>query len=257
MDPTVIISNSVFSGANAIDGVSLMTYDLGLVGKRSGESVSGRTLLAGVCRGCRRSLVRTAWFAKRSSLGVRHVGKQRSDGEIRRRFAVLRAHGDRSGYQPRTYSELVAGGTTTDANYFTYQGRSLGFPARHWRSSAFNSRTITACSTSLFGNWARICRQATRIHCCDRAYTKNLGLTPVAGDYDADRDVDADRLRDMAKSCSVRPASAGPPMAIGNQVVDAADYVHLAKDMHQSAEAAHPRSLPCRSRHAVVAADCS
>lgn len=33
VDPTVMISNSVFSAPNAIDGVSLMTYDLGWWGK--------------------------------------------------------------------------------------------------------------------------------------------------------------------------------------------------------------------------------
>ena len=50
VDPTVMISNSVFSSPNAIDGVSLMTYDLGWWGNDPSNPFQGEHSLAGICR---------------------------------------------------------------------------------------------------------------------------------------------------------------------------------------------------------------
>ena len=60
VDPTVIIPNSVFSGPNAIDGVSLMTYDLGWWGNDPANPYQGEHSLPEYVDGLRRSMDGTA-----------------------------------------------------------------------------------------------------------------------------------------------------------------------------------------------------
>ena len=106
----------------------------------------------------------------------------------------------------------------------------FGFPARLWRSSGSNSRKDRGLQHIIIWELGQDLAPNNPYSLLYRAYTKNLGLAPVAGDYDADRDVDTVDYaiwRSMFGQTGFGRAADGN----GNQAVDAGDYVIWRKTL--------------------------
>ena len=121
--PSVVISNSVFAGEHAIDSVALMTYDLGWWGNDPSNPNTGEHSLPEYILDAfhawteapgspnDRPWVFGTWGnaapANKLGIGLPFYGRNVSTGAA------------------YTYAELVGGGTTTDGNYYTYNGQTI------------------------------------------------------------------------------------------------------------------------------------
>ena len=131
MTPELFMPASAFQGADAIDGVSLMTYDLswwanggdGHMGEHSlpeyvTDSLNAWTDPAGTTN--KRPYVFSKWGNNISpsvlGVGLPFYGHGLKD-----------ASGDHTG-DTFTYADLVAGGTTMDGNYYTYHNEPVWTP---------------------------------------------------------------------------------------------------------------------------------
>ena len=127
-----------------------------------------------------------------------------------------------------TYSQLVASGSTADGNYFTYQGKSVWLPGPTLAEQRVQFAKDRGLQHMIIWELGQDLPTNNPYSLLYRAYTKNLGLAPTAGDYDADQDADAVDYaiwRSLVGQTGFGRAADGN----GNQVVDAADYVAWRK----------------------------
>jgi GH18 family chitinase len=121
--PSVIINNSVFSGPNAVDGVSLMTYDLGWWGNDPGNPNDGEHSLPEYAVDAV-----NAWTEAPGSHNDRpYVFGTWGNNAPEEMLGVGMPFYGRSisGGGAYTYSELYSGGTTSDGNYYSYSGQTV------------------------------------------------------------------------------------------------------------------------------------
>ncbi|MDZ4656388.1 MAG: glycoside hydrolase family 18 protein [Bythopirellula sp.] len=128
VDPSVMINNNVLTGTNAIDGISLMTYDLGWWGNDAGNPYNGEHSLHEyvedavdawtdpVSANSQRQYVWTnaSWGnnvpADKLGVGLPFYGKN---------IFTNAAY---------TYAELVNSGTPTGNGYYSYAGQTVWIP---------------------------------------------------------------------------------------------------------------------------------
>jgi GH18 family chitinase len=130
VDPTVMISNSVFSAPNAIDGVSLMTYDLGWWGNDPQNPYQGEHSLPEYVEDAVHAWTDppgTPVPADRDWAYGPFWGNNAPEDKLGVGLPFY-AHTVTSPDATYLYSELAAGGTTADGNYYTYAGRSAWIP---------------------------------------------------------------------------------------------------------------------------------
>ena len=98
VDPTVMISNSVFSSPNAIDGVSLDDVRPRLVGQRSAATHTKASIrLPEYADGCTEAWTEPPGSPERSAIGCSaRWGNNAPEEKLGRRLAVLLALGDES-----------------------------------------------------------------------------------------------------------------------------------------------------------------
>jgi hypothetical protein len=127
VSPEKIVPRSVFEGPNAIDGVSLMTYDIGWwandsadpnLGQHSlpeyaADAVNAWTNTAGA------SIPRTYVFGSKKSIDA-HESKLGIGAPF-----YARGYNGSSPDLAVAYRDLVATGTTTDGNAYVYQGSKV------------------------------------------------------------------------------------------------------------------------------------
>jgi glycosyl hydrolase family 18 (putative chitinase) len=228
VDPTVVISNGVLSGTDAIDGISLMTYDLGWWGNDPGNPYQGEHSLPEYVTNSV-----DAWTEPPGSPNDRPWvfgtwGNNVPAGKLGVGQPFY-SHTVTSPDVANLYSELL-GSTTTDTNYFTYQGRSVWLPGpglAEQRVQFAQSRGLQHIIIWEIGQDLPLDNPYSLLY---RAYLKNSGLALIAGDYDADRDADgADytRWRSMFGQSGYGRAADGS----ANQAVDAGDYVLWRKSV--------------------------
>jgi GH18 family chitinase len=124
MEPQLFMPASAFQGPNAIDGVSLMTYDLSWWSNGHDGHNGEHSLPEYVTDSL------NAWTDPPGSTNKRPYvfgtwgnGIPASDLGVGLPFY---AHGlNPNSGTTATYADLVAGGTTTDGNYYTYQGKQM------------------------------------------------------------------------------------------------------------------------------------
>ena len=122
--PSVIISNSVFSGPNAVDGVSLMTYDLGWWGNDPSNPNAGEHSLPEYVVDAV-----NAWTEAPGTPSDRTwvFGSTWGNNAPEGKLGVGMPFYGRNimGNDAYTYSELHNGGTTSDGNYYSYSGQTV------------------------------------------------------------------------------------------------------------------------------------
>jgi GH18 family chitinase len=228
MTPTIFMPNSVFEGPHGIDGISLMTYDLGFFGNDPNnphnlehslpeyvvDSIDAWTSPPSPIP-AKLDWFFTSWGnstpAERLGVGLPFYGRDVVDDM------------NSADEDARTYSQLVTGGSTSDGNYFTYAGEQLWLPGldlveeRVEFAHANNLRDIIIWE--LFQDLPPTHEKSL----LRRAYETNQSLIAVPGDYDGDGSVGAS---DYNLWKSTYGSTEGDMRADGNEdgIVDAIDY---------------------------------
>ena len=128
--PSVIVSNTIFEGPHAIDGVSLMTYDLGWWSNDPSNANTGQhSLQADVETAVR------AWTDAPGSTNQRPwvFGSWGNDVPTDKLGIGLPMYGrgfnGSSAGLAVTYRDLIAGGTTSNGSNYQYQGSDVWIPS--------------------------------------------------------------------------------------------------------------------------------
>jgi hypothetical protein len=228
VDPTVIISNGVLSGTDAIDGISLMTYDLGWWGNDPANPYQGEHSLPEYVTDSADAWTQLPGSTNRRPWVFGSWGNNVPAGNLGVGLPFY-AHTVTSPDATNTYSELVAGGTTSDTNYFTYAGRSEWIPGPGLAEQRVGFAQSRGLQHMIIWELGQDLSPNNPYSLLYRAYTRNVGLTPVQGDFDADRD--ADNLDYTLWRSSFGQTGFGRAAdGTGNQAVDAADFILWRKN---------------------------
>jgi GH18 family chitinase len=228
LDPTVMIPNTVFNSPNAIDGISLMTYDLGWWGNDPNNPYQGEHSLPEYVADSVE-----AWTEPFGSPNDRNWvfgtwGNNVPAGKLGVGLPFY-AHSVTSPDATQIFSDLVSGGTTSDGNYYTYQGRSYWLPGpslaaqrvQYAHDQGLNHMIIWELGQDVHPDSMH--PDPNKRSMLRAAYEAKLALEPVPGDYDGDRDVDIDDFnlwRTTFGSDSDLRADGN-----GDLIVNGADYV--------------------------------
>jgi GH18 family chitinase len=219
VDPTVIISNSVVSGTDAIDGISLMTYDLGWWGNDPANPYQGEHSLPEYVTDSV-----DAWTQPAGSPNHRtYVFGSWGNNVPTSKFGVglpFYAHSVTSPDATHTYAELVAGGSTTDGNYYTYAGRSYWIPGPGLAAQRMQFANDRGLEHIIIWEIGQDLSPTNPNSLLRTAFVKNETLS---GDFDGDHDMDEDDFNiwrsAFGQTTDLRADGNG------NGVVDSADYV--------------------------------
>lgn len=189
VDPTVVISNSVFTGANAIDGVSLMTYDLGWWGNDPGDPNTGEHSPQEYVEDSVE-----AWTEAPGSPNDRPwVFGNWGNGSPAERLGVGlpfygRALSNQTAY---TYSELVAGGATTDGEYYQYAGQQVWSPSPELAAQRVEHALEQGLQHLIFWEIGQDLPTSNSKSLLRVAYETREALAGLPGDFNADGRVDS------------------------------------------------------------------
>jgi len=190
VDPTVMIPSSVFSGANAIDGLSLMTYDLGWWGNDSGNPNQGEHSLPEYAADAVE-----AWTEPPGSSNDRpYVFGTWGNNAPEEKLGIglpFYGHTVTSPDATYTYEQLVTGGTTTDDNYYTYLGRSVWLPGPDLAAQRVEFAHEQGLQHVIIWEIAQDLHPSNANSLLRAAYEMQQSLLPLAGDYNDDGMVDS------------------------------------------------------------------
>jgi hypothetical protein len=232
LDPTVMIPNTVFDSPNAIDGISLMTYDLGWWGNDPGNPNQGEHSLPEYAADATEAWSEPAGSPNDRPWVFGTWGNNVAAGKLGLGLPFY-AHTVTNPDDTYTFSDLVAGGTTTDGNYYTYTGRSAWIPgpglAAQRVQYAFDQELdhviIWELGQDVHPTFVHPDpnQRANKTSVLRAAFEAKLSLHSPKGDFDGDGDTDASDYAVWANTLG----SSGKVRADGNgdQLVDAADYV--------------------------------
>jgi hypothetical protein len=232
IEPQLMLSNSVFSAPNAIDGVSVMTYNLGWWGSDPSNPFQGEHSLPDYVADATE-----AWTEPAGSPNDRPwiFGKWGNNvpEEKLGMGLPLYSHSLTDPDVTHAFHELVAGGTTTDGNYYTIGGRSVWLPGPALAVQRVNYAYQQGLQHLIFWELGHDVhptfehpdpgQRENKTSLLRAAFEAKLALHSPRGDYDGDGDTDANDLNVWSNTYG----SAGATRADGNsdQSVNAADYV--------------------------------
>ncbi len=186
--PSVVISNSVFSGEDAIDGVSLMTYDLGWWSSDPGNPNNGEHSLQEYAEDAVE-----AWTEPPGSPNDRPwVFGTWGNGSPAERLGLAmpvygRALTSQTAY---TYSELVAGGTTTDREYYQYGGQQVWSPSPELAVQRVEYAIQQGLQHLIFWEIGQDLPVSNGASLLKAAYDAREALSGLPGDFNGDGAVD-------------------------------------------------------------------
>lgn len=238
--PEKILPKSVFEGPNAVDGVSLMTYDLGWwandtadpnLGQHSlpeyvADAVNAWTNAAGTpiprtyAFGAKRSI-----DAPESKLGVGAPFYGRGYDGSSADLAVA-------------YRDLIAAGTTTDGSAFLYQGSKVWLPGPDLIADRIEMARQHGLQHVIFWELSHDLPPSAPQSLLRAAYEANQQLATSDGDFNADGRVDGDDL--LIWSLGYGSASTPLPLAgdaTGDGQIDGADFLVWQRDVRAAATA--------------------
>lgn len=187
--PSVIVSNTLFDGPDAIDGVSLMTYDLGWWGSDPGNPNTGEHSLPEYTAdavaawteapGSRndRPWVFGSWGnnvpADQVGVGLPFYGRSISNGAA------------------FTYDQLASGGAASDQNYFNFGGQSVWIPGPDLVQERVEFAFENDLQHIIIWEMAQDLAPTSDGSLLRRAYETKQTLTGLEGDFNGDGVVNA------------------------------------------------------------------
>ncbi len=223
MTPEIFMPTSAVQGEHAIDGISLMTYDLGWWGNDPANPLQGEH---SVPQYAEDSL--NAWTEPAGSHNDRNwVFPKWGNGMPAAVLGVGLPFYGRSitSSTAYTYAELVGGGSTTDGNYYNYAGQTVWIPGPELVEQRVEFAHDRGLKNIIIWEIGQDLHPSNPDSLLRRAYEKNQSFVvlPVPGDYDGNGSVGTE---DYALWKSTFGATSGDMRADGNRdsIVDASDY---------------------------------
>ena len=219
--PSVVINNSVFTGPNAVDGVSLMTYDLGWWGNDPGNPFAGEHSLPEYVVDAV-----NAWTEPPGSQNDRPwvFGTWGNNAPAEMLGVGMPFYGRNiHGSTAYTYAELVGSGTTTDGNYYSYNGQTVWVLDPELAAARAEFAHDRGLKNIIIWELAQDLPPSHPDSLLRAAFEKLQSLQPIPGDYDGDGEIG---LSDYELWGSTFGFTSGDLRADGNGdgIVDAADY---------------------------------
>ena len=219
--PSVILSNSVFSGSDAVDSISLMSYDLGWWGNDPSNPNTGEHSLQEYAEDAsqawtdspgspnQRPWVFGSWGnnapANKIGVGLPFYGRNISNGTA------------------YTYNELFNGGTTSDGNYYSYLGQNVWIPGLDLVQERVEFAEEQDLHNVIIWELAQDLHPSHASSMLRRAYETKISLAGLPGDYDGNGSVGTS---DYTVWLSSLGQSGAGMAADGNddQIINQADY---------------------------------
>lgn len=187
--PSVVISNSVFSGPDAIDGVSLMTYDLGWWSSDPGNPNNGEHSLQEYVED-----TVEAWTETPGSPNDRPwvFGSWGNGSPADKVGVALPFYGRSTSNQVAyTYAELASGGSTTDGEYFQYQGQQVWSVSPELAAERVEFAHAQGLHHVIIWEIGQDLPTTNEASLLKSAFDAREALAGLAGDYNGDGVVDA------------------------------------------------------------------
>jgi hypothetical protein len=219
VDPTVIISNGVLNGTDAIDGISLMTYDLGWWGNDPSNPYQGEHSLPQYVTDSVDAWTQPAGSPNRRTWVFGSWGNNVPATQLGVGLPFY-AHSVTTPDATLTYAELVAGGTTSDGNYYTYAGRSYWIPGPSLAAQRVQFAHDRGLEHIIIWELGQDLSPTNPSSLLRTAFLKNETLS---GDFNGDHNVDAadfDIWRSTYGQTTDLRADGN-----GNGIVDSTDYL--------------------------------
>ncbi len=220
--PSVVISNSVFAGEHAIDGVALMTYDLGWWGNDPANPNTGEHSLPEYVIDAS-----NAWTEAPGSPNDRPwvFGNWGNSAPADKLGVALPFYGRNvSNGVAYTYAELVAGGTTSDGNYYSYAGGNVWAVDPDMAAERVQYAHDNGLQSIIIWEIGQDLSPTNPDSLLRAAYERSKLLTAKPGDYDGDGTIGTG---DYALWKSTLGNSIDGDLRAdgnGNNTVDLADY---------------------------------
>ena len=246
VSPEKILPRSVFEGDNAIDGVSLMTYDIGWWANDSADpnlgqhslpeyvvdSVNAWTNPAGA------SIPRTYVFGSKKSIDA-----PESMLGVGSPFYGRGYNGSSSGLAV-AYRDLKATGTTADGSAYLYQGSNVWLPGPALIDDRIEFADQRGLQHVIFWELWHDLAPSNPQSLLRTAYDAKVRLAAARGDFNADDLVDA---ADLATLSAGFGAPGGPAAgdANGDGSVDGADFLIWQQHLKGASPAANAVPEPC------------
>lgn len=220
VDPTVTIPSSVFNGPYGIDGVSLMTYDLGWWGNDPGNPLTGEHSVSAYVEDSVE-----AWTELPGSTNDRPwvFGSWGVGAPAANLGVGLPFYGrDVANSTAYTYAQLSASATTVDGNYYNYLGRTVWIPGPSLAEQRVAYATEKGLGHLIIWEIGQDLPPSHPDSLLRRAYDAREALAPRPGDYDGDGQIGQSDYELWRTTF----ASTTDLRADGNSdgAVDAADY---------------------------------
>ncbi len=237
--PSLVISNSIFTGPDAIDGVSLMTYDLGWWSNDPSDPNNGEHSLPEHTADALQ-----AWTDSPGSTNQRPwvFGKWGNGSPSEKIGVGLPFYGrNLTNGSAFTYGQLESGGSTSDGNYYSYQGQTVWIPGPDLVEQRVQFADENNLQNLIIWELAQDSNPSDPNSLLRRAYEAKTALEDLPGDYDGDGSIDLDDY-------SVWSTTYGSTLdlrADGNAdgIVDAADFT-IWRDLNSVAVALSATSIP-------------
>jgi hypothetical protein len=223
LDPTVMISTSALSGANAIDGVSLMTYDLSWwAGDPADQNLGQHSLQEYVDASVK------AWTDAPGSPNQRPWvfgtwGRGVSAAKIGAGLPFYgRGFNGSSADVAVAYRDLATSGTTSNGSAYVYNGSNVWIPSLDMVEERVEAAHEAGLQHLIIWELAHDLAPSNANSMLRRAYETNQSLAAIPGDFDGDGAVGQLDL-EVWKTAFTAGTTAGD--ANGDERTDGADFL--------------------------------
>lgn len=185
VDPTVMFSTSALSGANAIDGVSLMTYDLGWWSNDPADPNTGQHSLQEYVDDAVQAWTDPAGSPNQRPWVFGTWGRNVAEEKLGAGLPFYgRGFNGSSADVAVAYRDLVAGGTTSNGAAYVYGGSNVWIPSLAMVEQRVQQAHTTGLQHLIFWELAHDLAPSNPNSMLRAAYEKKQSLEAIPGDFD-------------------------------------------------------------------------
>lgn len=187
IDPSVMISTSIFSGANAIDGMSLMTYDLGWWSNDPADPNTGQHSLQEYVDDAVQAWTDPAGSPNQRPYVFGTWGRNVAEEKMGAGLPFYgRGFNGSSADVAVAYRDLVAGGTTNDGAAYVHGGSNVWIPSLAMVEQRVQQAHAAGLQHLIFWELAHDLAPSHPNSMLRSAYEKKQSLAAIPGDFDGD-----------------------------------------------------------------------